>query len=73
MGLAVIIAVFALPVLVAWLVLRKRDRATSDDNYGGPEDDAPLNPLGLRQYTVTGVTHLADPPPGYTDPDLPRD
>lgn len=73
MGLIILIAIFAIPVLLAWLLLRKRDRATSGDDYGGPEDEAPLNAVGLRQFTVTGETDFASPPPGYTVSDAPRD
>lgn len=47
MGL-LIIAAFVIPVLLAWLVLRKRDRVMSGDDYGGPEDEAPPHEVTLR-------------------------
>ena len=70
----ILIAVLAIPALLCWLILRSRERRdNADDDFDGTYDRAPLNPVPLREYTVTGEMEFPNPPPGYTSPDPPRD
>lgn len=71
MKLIILIAIFA-PVLVALLMLRKRDRATSGVDYCSLIDDAPPQDLTLRQDTGKGESD-AGPAPGHAAPEAPRD
>jgi hypothetical protein len=67
MGLIVLLVILAIPVLLCWLILRKR-RGQVD-----VRDSAPLNPVRLREYTTTGEISFDDPPPGYTSKGPPGD
>ncbi len=74
-GLWIFIAFLALPVALLWIILKVRQRreGTDDQDYGGEYDEAGLNPVPGRQYTVTGETDFPNPPPGYTEGQIPRD
>jgi hypothetical protein len=74
-GLLIIIAIFGLPIAITWVIMKARQKREGPDNqdYGGEYDEAGLNPVPLRQFTVTGSTSFSNPPPGYTDEHIPRD
>jgi hypothetical protein len=73
LGIIVVVAI-AVPAILCWVILRARARrAQPDEDYGGPYDRAPLNPVPLREYTPTGSIEFENPPPGYTEEEPPRD
>lgn len=70
----VVIAILAVPLVLCWIILRVRLRKDDvREDFDGKDDYAPLNPVPLREYTVTGEMDFANPPPGYTSADLPND
>lgn len=69
----VIVAILLVPLVLLRLILSLRKRGSGDEDSAAPHDGAPINPVALREYTVTGSIDFVNPPPGYTAPDIPRD